>query len=575
MSKEKKLKMDETKKETPFYYETIGFIALIFVIIVFGQLGRIGEILNIFFMVAFGDWYWLTVLFILFFGLSNILTHRRFDFKNQRYIGYLICTLGLIILSHFSLHKAIVADTTGRSYLSLTWNHYRNFITSNSFDMNQTLGGGIIGGFIFFVIYYLLGTIGIILVSIIIIILGFAMIINKSVVDIAKYVFAKLKDIKKVTCSFNRFFKYEIGKEKPKPELEIYTKDKVIPLKVLDTYQNEMNFSFQEKQCMELKSLIISVFNNFNIEFREIDTKVSYAISTFKYYIYTNYDYEKLIEKLRDLIEEKVCVTRYNNNLIIEINNKFVSLLTARNLLMKQTILNNYLIPLGINSENELEEVDITRDGNILILGKENVGIRNFIYYFICSLFMKISIANYEFVLFDETGTFSHLALFSHVDSGNIIEYLNRIITEIDEKIKVIKNHGAENINDYNKSQELEGKDLMRRKFIVFNYSNDENKKIVEDKLMYIMQMGRLCGTSIIIVCRDITLISSIILSIIKIKLIFKLRDFKDSMTILNDSKATYLDNKGEVIYINKDKQIRMQTPLISENEINKIIKAF
>ena len=54
-----------------------------------------------------------------------------------------------------------------------------------------------------------------------------------------------------------------------------------------------MNFSFQEKQCLEVKSLIVSVFNNFNIEFREIDSKVSYAISTFKYYIYTNFDYEK------------------------------------------------------------------------------------------------------------------------------------------------------------------------------------------------------------------------------------------------------------------------------------------
>ncbi|HHU56256.1 MAG TPA: hypothetical protein GXZ48_06190, partial [Acholeplasmataceae bacterium] len=208
MSKEKKLKIDETKKETPFYYETIGFIAIIFVIIIFGQLGRIGQILNIFFMVAFGDWYWLTVIFILFFGLSNILTHQRFDFRNQRYIGYLICTLGLIILSHFSLHKAIINDTTGQSYLSLTWNHYKNFITSSNPDAYRTLGGGIIGGFIFFIIYYLLGTIGITIVSVIIIILGFAMIINKSVVDISKYVFARLKDVKKITGSFNRYFKY-------------------------------------------------------------------------------------------------------------------------------------------------------------------------------------------------------------------------------------------------------------------------------------------------------------------------------------------------------------------------------
>ncbi|HHU55630.1 MAG TPA: hypothetical protein GXZ48_02915, partial [Acholeplasmataceae bacterium] len=268
-------------------------------------------------------------------------------------------------------------------------------------------------------------------------------------------------------------------------------------------------------------------------------------------------------------------VIRYNNNLIIEINNKFISLLTARNLLMKQSILNNYLIPIGINSENEIEEIDISRDGNLLLIGKENVGIRNFIYYFICSLFMKISIANYEFTLYDDTNSFSHLILFKEVNGGNILEYLNNVIKEIDERIKNIKNHHAENINEFNKNQELEGNQILKRKIIILNYVDNDNQKLIEDKIMYIIQMGRICGVSIIIICRDVNIISSIILSIVKIKLIFKLKDVKDSMKILNDSRATNLDNKGEVIYFNKDKQIRVQTPLISENEINKIIKAF
>lgn len=571
MSKEKKSKTEEAKKETPFYYETIGFFAIIFVIIIFGRLGKIGTILNVTFMVTFGDWYWLYVLFILIYGFSNILSHKRFNFKNQRFVGYMAICLGLLIFSHFSVHNLVI--NRNGSYFQETWDHYRLFITSG--DPDYVLGGGIIGSIIFFLVYYLLGVIGVILVAIIIIILGFTMIINRSFVEVCKFLFSRIRKIGKITGSFNNFFKYEVGKIKTKPVIDIYTKDKIIPLKILDTYQNEMNFKFQEKHSLEIKSLIISVFNNFSIEYREIDTKVSYAITTFKYYLYSNFDFQAIVDKLKSLLEEKVLISRYNNNVMIEVGNKYVSLLTAKNLLMKQSLLNNYLHVLGINSENEIEELDLSREGNLLIIGSENVGIRNFIYYFICALFMKVNINNYEFILYDESGSFSPLTLFRQNYDHDVLEFCNQMITNIDEKNNIIKKHELQNIDEYNKTQELENDEKMRRLFIVFNYPLCENNKVLEDKLMYMMQMGRLCGVNLLIIARDVKRISSIIISLMKIKLCFKLSDIKDSISILNNTSATYLDNKGEVVYCNKDKQIRMQTPLITPSEIDRIIKAF
>lgn len=571
MSKEKKLKSEVQKKETPFYFETIGFVAIIFVIIIFGRLGKIGSVLNITFMVTFGDWYWLFVLFILIYGFSNIFTHKSFNFKNQRFIGYMAICLGLLVFSHFSVHQLVI--NRNGTYFQETWDHYRLFIITG--DYNYVLGGGIIGATIFFFVYYLLGVTGVVLVACIIIILGFTMIINRPFVDVCKYVFGRIKKIGKLTGSFNNYFRYEVGKVKPKPVIDIYTKDKQIPLKILDTYQNEMNFSFQEKHTLEIKSLIISVFNNFSIEYREIDTKVSYAITTFKYYLYSNFDFQGVVDKLKKLIEEKVLISRYNNNIMIEVGNKYVSLLTAKNLLMKQSILNNYLQVLGINSENEIEELDITRDGNILILGNENVGIRNFIYYFICSLFIKVNITNYEFILYDETGSFTPLTLFRYNYDHDVFEFCNKLIEDIDTKNKTIKKRELQNIDEYNKVQEVENGLKLRRRIIIFNYPKCDNNKVLEDKLMYIMQMGRLCGVSMIIIVRDISLLGSIIISLMKVKLCFKLNDVKESISILNDTSASYLDNKGEVVYCHKEKQIRMQTPFISSSEIDKIIKAF
>lgn len=571
MSKEKKSKIDSQKKETPFYFETIGFVSIIIVIIIFGKLGKIGSILTVTFMVTFGDWYWLFVLFILFYGMNNILTHKNFNFKSQKFIGYMIFCFGLLVFSHFSVHNLIIGRDG--SYFSETWNHYKMFISSADYDF--VLGGGVIGGIVFFLFYYLLGVTGVILIAIIIIILGFTMIINKSIVEIVNYILGKIKGFKKFTGSFNNFFKYEVGKIKEKPQIDIYSKDKIIPLKVLDTYQNEMNFKFQEKESYEIKSLIVSVFNTFNIEYREISISVSYAVTTYKYFIYSDFDFVKLNEKLKSLIEEKVIVSRYNNNVLIEIGNKFVSLLTAKNLLLKQPILNNYNQVIGINSENEIEEITISKDANMLIVGENNVGIKNIIYYMICSLFMKISIINYEFELYDESKSFKHPLLFKKISSGNVLEYLDGIIREIDEKTKIIKSANLQEIDEYNKTQEIDNGSIMKRKFIIINFPDSSNNKVIEDKLIYIVQMGRICGVSIIIISRNLSYISTVVISILKNKLIFRLGNVKDSISLLNDGRAFVLSSKGEVILVSKDRQSRIITPLITDNEVEKVINSF
>lgn len=571
MGKDKKLKSDNEKKQTPFYYETIGFISIIIVIIVFGRLGKIGSFLTITFMIIFGDWYWLYVLMILIFGVTNILTHKSFNFKNQRFVGFVILCMGLSVISHFGVHKIVVNRNLG--YLQETINHYLLFLKTRNY--NYVLGGGILGGSIFFIIYYLLGIVGVLLVSGIIIVLGTTMLLNKSLVDIFNFIVSKMKKFKSLTKNFNNYFKYEIGKVKEKPVIDIYSKSKVVNLKVYDNYQHEMNYSFQEKHSIELKSLIVSVLNNLNIEYREIGIKVSYAITTFKYYFYNQFDIKVINDKLSDLLEEKVYVSRFNNSVFIEISNKYVSLLSVKNLLSKQAMLNTYIFPFGINTENEMEEIDMAKESNLLIVGEENSGIRNFIYYFVCALFSKVNVSNYEIDLYDPNGDFKHLQLFKRVSNINVVDFCNDVIKEIETRTETIKKNKVQTIDEYNKILENDGQALMKRKYVIFNYHDYENNRMIEDKLMYIMQMGHFCGVIFIIICRKPKTISNVIISTAKIKLCFKLGSVKDSIYMLSDPKAHYLDNKGEAILLYRENQTRIQTPIITDNEIDKVIKSF
>ena len=152
--KEKKSKKEIEQEAGQFYYETVGMFSLIFAVIVFAKLGKVGSFLTIFLKVIFGDWYLLIIILIMIFGLYLILNNHGFNYKNQRFIGYVLCLISILVLSHFSVHNYIIQEEG--SYLKNTLSHYKAYIIS---QVDTYLGGGLIGGFVFFICYSLLGKI--------------------------------------------------------------------------------------------------------------------------------------------------------------------------------------------------------------------------------------------------------------------------------------------------------------------------------------------------------------------------------------------------------------------------------
>ena len=338
--KDKKQAGEELKKENIFYYEAIGFFSILLSIIIVAKLGKIGKVLTILFKVSFGDWYLLIVFLIFIYGLYLVIQHRPFEFQNQKFIGYIICCIGLFILAHFSVHKYVLSSSG--SYFKATWMYYKTFIQTGN---DTYLGGGIIGGIIFYLIYSLLGSIGVLLISLFIVILGFTMIINKSLVDISHFFYKKIKNAKKYGKSFKRFFKYELGNNNyNKNQLSIYEKKKNLSLKLLDDYKNYSLFEEQGKRLIEQKSLIISIFHHYSLQYKEEKNNIGYSASLFIFRIYSSFDCQLIGNKLNDLLDEMVYLSRKNQKLQIEINHNNPMILSIKSLLMKQSVMkNNYL----------------------------------------------------------------------------------------------------------------------------------------------------------------------------------------------------------------------------------------
>lgn len=566
--KEKKSREELNNGVGQFYYETIGMISLIIAIVLLAKLGSVGKFLTVFLKVLFGDWYLLIVLLILIFGIYLILNHHSFNFKNQRFLGYIFCIFSFLMLSHFSVHNYVLTENT--SYFGATWNHYKAFMSSG---VDTYLGGGLIGAVFFYVFYSLLGDIGVILVSIIFIILGFTMIINKSLTELLGMLLNIFKRAGKYHKSFNDFFKYEIGRKENKINT-IYDSRKKITLKLLDDYKNYNFLNSQSKYIEDLKTIIASTLNSLNLRYRNIQTFASYSSSLVVYHIYDDFDLNTLGIKLSTLIDENIYITRVGNVLNIEINNKYISILSLKELLMKQPILyNNYLIPIGMNVKNQLEEIDFSKEANMLVTGDFDVGIKSFITSLILSSIIKVGTENLEYNLYDEVGDFNNYHyLFNSINNGDFKDFLTMIINQIDERVNLLSLKNIHQIDEYNIIMTQNKKETLKRIIYIIeldDFNNSYDYKYIDDKIMYLIQVGRDMGIYVIFISRNIKKVSTILYSLFKHRFIFNVG--KNKTNLIESKQLEVLINKGECIFHRDTYMKRIQTPKLTIDEYKKI----
>lgn len=575
MAKEKKRSIENEKEETLFYHELIGIIFIIFSISILGKLGKIGHFLTNVFKVGFGDWYWVIILFFLFYGLVNLFKHTHFDFKNQRFIGFVFICFGLLIFAHFPLHNYI--EETSNAYFSETWRIYKHYLDTNS---SMYLGGGLIGAVMFYIIYYLFGSIGVVLVALLIMLLGLSLIIKMPIIEMFKNIGTKTRKLTRFTGNFSKFFKYELGakEEKPKEEKKsIFAKAQSIQLKIFEDAPNIMNYSFQEKLALEIRGLIHTVFNNLNIEYKDMGYTISYQITSYKYTIFSEFNIDNLIERLNNVIEEDILIGKENSNLMIQITNKYPQILTIKEILLKQNLLyNNYVIPIGLTYENKLCELDVTHNGNLLLIGSKDSGIKNFVNYFIFAMFVKMNLINYEIEIYDSLNEFYHLEKFIPIEKDiEINEYLNKVINLIDSKLEVINNAKTTTIDEYNQKIDIDNEAIekIKRKFIIINATDvdKETYTYFENKIMYITQLGEKAGVNVIYIIRDELYYTTILSSLFIHKIVFKINTSSFSNKIMNNNNAMYLQNRGDAFYLSQVRARRIQTPFVSNKDIEKV----
>lgn len=555
MAKLKKPTLSMNNKEKAFVYEIIGIVSLLVSIISLARFGLIGKYLVLAFGLLFGDWYFIFIVLVGFFGIYCLVFHKRIELKSVRYYGIILILSSLLVITHFSMHE-YVSQFEGNS-LKLTINIYFDYFKSNNLSMIK--GGGIIGCILFYIFYYLLGGVGAIIISILIFMIGIVFLTKKTIKEFVEMIFNVFK---KVYLFFNNRYKSliknvkEISNDYLTKENKTPTKRKLKKEKIKDNVASDLEY------CEKVVKILKDTFIKLDVNIENISYIICEHIFVFFIKAKQEINYKVLEYEIRDKIKEDFLIKydKINEQIILELSKENPKPLSF-NKAIKEIDEKKNIIVLGIDDRNIIVECT----DNILIIAENQNLLKKYIMsvYAFCSVQKKYDFN--DIVILD---FYKKLERY-YSNSINVItdiDYLNTIIEEVDQNLELLNLHHKANIDEYN----LLYKNKIKKKYyIIYGIEDLIYQKNYFDKLLYIVQTGRLAGINLILSLSSNVFLSNILLGSIDKKILLK-NKFEVSEKVIDTSYMDVLNEEVEAFYKDKDLLIRISLLLMSDDEVNK-----
>lgn len=505
MAKEKQSHYIQTQRDMTFYYEIVGIIAIVIPILGFARLGSIGFYVMLIFKIIFGDWYFLFLLTILLYGFRCLIYHKPMDFKRMRVIGVVLILLGIMILSHFPMHKYIVSfdvDQEG-GYFGKTIGLYLDYF--KNYYEGMVVGGGIIGTCFFYLFYSLLSTVGTTLMIIVFIFVGTVFVTEKTINEFVMIIIRKVNSVYKFIKKKFSSFKYEI---KVTPERTSRRRIKLASLKEPELIKYE---SVELVNANAFKEKLKSVLNKMNIFFGDILITVGYNVTTLMIESSSYIDLGQLNSNIKSFSENRFILKKdvRSKKTIVEIENTYQSRVEIKTLLGLQTDYeDDYHIPIGLTSLKLLKEIDFNVNSNLLIEDANNNAV-TFIYALITIFYIKNKVKDFKISVFNPDFYIKRLT--KKLD-------INALVNEANEILNKINLENVFNIEEYN---EKNNKERLKHQLLIFSDDVLINKDIV-DKMVFLLQVAPKIGFHIVFITKDKSLLDIIYDNYFSVQLYFK-----------------------------------------------------
>ncbi|MEL0456464.1 DNA translocase FtsK [Flavobacteriaceae bacterium SZ-1-7] len=284
----------------------------------------------------------------------------------------------------------------------------------------------------------------------------------------------------------------------------------------------------------------------------------------------------------------------------IEVPNKNATVVSMRSVIASKKFQNSEMqlpIALGKTISNETFVVDLAKMPHLLMAGATGQGKSVGLNAVLTSLLYKKHPAEVKFILVDPKKV--ELTLFNKIerhylaklpdsedaiitDNTKVINTLNSLCIEMDNRYELLKNAMCRNIAEYNakfKSRKLnpnEGHQFLPYIVLVVDEFADlimTAGKEVETPIARLAQLARAIGIHLIIATQrpSVNVITGIIKANFPARIAFRVTSKIDSRTILDGSGADQLIGRGDMLYTQGNDVIRVQCAFVDTPEVERI----
>ena len=566
MPKEKK--QIEIEKTKDLYIEIIATLLILLCLVLLSELGAVGILSKKLFLIIFGDFYFIIVIYLIINGIFTLLKGYFFNFHSIRFHGFIIFILSLLMLNHLSFISLF--NISSGSILSDSLSIYKNALFS-SVDLSS-YGGGLIGAIMAQIFVVLFNRIGAIIFSIIFIIIGISFITN---LNFRSLIYASTLVFKKIKSLYLAIYRYFSNINYPSKKEKSNRRDVLINLNLLNEINSGQNDILQQKISFDMKQILINYLyqNHHYISNEKMQCGYSYSR-----YIFNGNFYNLKVEDIEKIVGGKALIYHENDRLIIEVSNKI------RRLLCLKTVLLNCQptdIPIGLEINESIYNFNPLSTEHLLISGGYNSGITNFIKSFIISLIFRLK-DKFNLIFFDYDNRFNEFKYFPNLYYPVIKKeekfdlVIDELTYELEKRLKILHDFLVSDYLALNLKLKEEKKEEMKPLFVIVSDVNQLSDKgyHYEQKLLYFFKFAHKAGIHIIIIARNAGVPSSII-SNIKTKMLFKSNSIEQSFEILNNKNACFLLGNGDSLLIQNNQILHLQIPYIAKDDFERIINKY
>jgi len=395
----------------------------------------------------------------------------------------------------------------------------------------------------------------------------------------------------------------DFGEFDPTLELSNY---KFPTIDLLKDY-NGVGITINQEELEENKNRIVETLKNYKIDIAQIKATVGPTVTLYEIVPEAGVRISK-IKSLEDDIALSLSALGIRiiapipgrGTIGIEVPNQKPTMVPMRTVIASPKFQEAEMelpIALGKTISNETFVVDLAKMPHMLMAGATGQGKSVGLNAVLTSLLYKKHPAEVKFVLVDPKKV--ELTLFNKIerhylaklpdteeaiitDTSKVINTLNSLCIEMDDRYSLLKDAMVRNIKEYNQKFKMrklnpnEGHRFLPYIVLVVDEFADlimTAGKEVETPIARLAQLARAIGIHLIIATQrpSVNVITGLIKANFPARIAFRVSSKIDSRTILDTQGADQLIGKGDLLYTNGNDMIRVQCAFVDTPEVEKI----